>query len=156
VQTLCQSNKALRGNQRITLGQVAHRQACLDAIEYLTTFGYTRAQAYSILGTAPVQGHIGGVVDIPNACATLWLPARVVTNSVMHRPDAASASYSIQRERNAAQTSRQARRATCIVMGPVADAVRRNPRKRTRALRGCTSTALVEIERPCQSRQSPE
>src|SRR5580698_3476344 len=68
----------------------------------------------------------------------------------------ASASYSIQRKRHAAQTSRQARRATCIVMGPVADAVRRNPRKPTRVLRGCTSTALVEIERPCQSRQSPE
>jgi formamidase len=31
-------------------------------------------QAYAILGTAPVQGHISGVVDIPNACATLWLP----------------------------------------------------------------------------------
>ncbi|MCB1762300.1 MAG: acetamidase/formamidase family protein, partial [Gammaproteobacteria bacterium] len=33
--------------------------------------------AYAILGTAPVQGHISGVVDIPNACATLWLPTDV-------------------------------------------------------------------------------
>jgi len=40
-------------------------------------FGYTGAQAYSILGTAPVQGHISGVVDIPNACATLWLPTEI-------------------------------------------------------------------------------
>jgi formamidase len=56
---------------------VAYRQACLNAIEYLTKFGYTKAQAYSILGTAPVQGHISGVVDIPNACATLWLPTEI-------------------------------------------------------------------------------
>ena len=56
---------------------VAYRQACLNAIEYLTKFGYSRAQAYSILGTAPVQGHISGVVDIPNSCATLWLPTQI-------------------------------------------------------------------------------
>ncbi|GAA5234836.1 acetamidase/formamidase family protein [Verticiella sediminum] len=56
---------------------VAYRQACLNAIEYLKKFGYTGAQAYSLLGTAPVQGHISGVVDIPNACATLWLPTEI-------------------------------------------------------------------------------
>jgi formamidase len=56
---------------------VAYRQACLNAIEYLKKFGYSAAQAYSILGTAPVQGHISGVVDIPNSCATLWLPTEV-------------------------------------------------------------------------------
>ena len=56
---------------------MAYRQACLNAIEYMTKFGYSRAQAYSILGTAPVQGHISGVVDIPNACATLWLPTQI-------------------------------------------------------------------------------
>jgi formamidase len=39
----------------------------------MTKFGYSRAQAYAILGTAPVQGHISGGVDIPNFCATLWL-----------------------------------------------------------------------------------
>ena len=48
---------------------VAYRQACLNAIEYLKKFGYTGEQAYMILGTAPVEGHISGVVDIPNACA---------------------------------------------------------------------------------------
>jgi acetamidase/formamidase len=56
---------------------IAYRQACLNAIAYLTKFGYTPAQAYAILGTAPVQGHISGVVDIPNACATLWLPTQI-------------------------------------------------------------------------------
>jgi formamidase len=24
-----------------------------------------------------VQGHISGVVDVPNACATLWLPTEI-------------------------------------------------------------------------------
>ena len=56
---------------------VAYRQACLNAIEYLKKFGYSGAQAYSILGSAPVQGHISGVVDVPNACATLWLPTQI-------------------------------------------------------------------------------
>ncbi len=55
----------------------AYRQACLNAIEYMKKFGYTGAQALSILGTAPVEGHISGIVDIPNACATLWLPTEI-------------------------------------------------------------------------------
>src|SRR6202008_5209823 len=56
---------------------IAYRQACLNAIEYLKKFGYSGAQAYSILGTAPVQGHVSGIVDVPNACATLYLPTEI-------------------------------------------------------------------------------
>ena len=67
---------------------IAYRRACLNAIEYLKKFGYTSAQAYAILGTAPVQGHISGVVDIPNACATLWLPTDIFAFEVM--PNASS------------------------------------------------------------------
>ena len=66
-----------QGKQHYLDVHVAYRQACLNAIEYLKKFGYSGAQAYSILGTAPVQGHISGVVDIPNACATLWLPTEI-------------------------------------------------------------------------------
>ena len=66
-----------RGKQHYLDVHVAYRQACLNAIEYLKKFGYSGAQAYSILGTAPVQGHISGVVDIPNACATLYLPTEI-------------------------------------------------------------------------------
>jgi len=65
------------GKQHFLDVTVAYRQACLNAIEYLKKFGYSGAQAYSILGTAPVQGHISGVVDVPNACATLWLPTEI-------------------------------------------------------------------------------
>ncbi|HEX5661772.1 MAG TPA: formamidase [Polyangiales bacterium] len=56
---------------------VAYRQACLNAIEYMKKFGYTGEQAYAILGTAPVEGRISGIVDIPNACATLALPTDI-------------------------------------------------------------------------------
>ena len=66
-----------QGAQHYLDVHVAYRQACLNAIAYLTKFGYSPAQAYAILGTAPVQGHISGVVDIPNACATLWLPTEI-------------------------------------------------------------------------------
>ncbi|AOJ06989.1 formamidase [Burkholderia sp. ABCPW 14] len=65
------------GGQHYLDVTVAYRQACLNAIEYLKKFGYSGAQAYSLLGCAPVQGHISGVVDIPNACATLWLPTQI-------------------------------------------------------------------------------
>ncbi len=65
------------GEQHYLDVHVAYRQACLNAINYLTKFGYSKAQAYAILGCAPVQGHISGVVDIPNACATLWLPTDI-------------------------------------------------------------------------------
>jgi formamidase len=66
---------------------VAYRRACLNAIEYLKKFGYTGAQAYAILGTAPVQGHISGIVDIPNACATLYVPTEIFSFDIM--PNAA-------------------------------------------------------------------
>lgn len=66
-----------KGQQYYLDVNVAYRQACLNAIEYLKKFGYSGSQAYSILGTAPVQGHISGVVDIPNSCATLWLPTEI-------------------------------------------------------------------------------
>ncbi len=66
-----------KGKQYYLDPHVAYRMACLNAIEYMKKFGYTGEQAYAILGTAPVEGHISGIVDIPNACATLWLPTGI-------------------------------------------------------------------------------
>ena len=65
------------GKQHYLDVHVAYRQACLNAIAYLKKFGYSGAQAYAILGTAPVEGRISGIVDIPNACATLALPTEI-------------------------------------------------------------------------------
>lgn len=75
------------GKQYYLDANVAYRQACLNAINYLTKFGYSPAQAHSILGVAPVQGHLSGVVDIPNSCATLWVPTEIFDFDI--RPNAA-------------------------------------------------------------------
>ncbi|MFF4014087.1 formamidase [Streptomyces sp. NPDC001843] len=56
---------------------VAYRRACLNAVEYLKRFGYTGEQAYLILGAAPIEGRISGIVDIPNACCSLYLPTGI-------------------------------------------------------------------------------
>ena len=70
------------GGQHYLDAHVAYRQACLNAIEHLKLHGYTGEQAYAILGTAPVEGHISGIVDIPNACATLWLPTEIFEGDI--------------------------------------------------------------------------
>jgi formamidase len=36
--------------------------------------GYNDYQIYLLLSCAPIQGHIAGLVDIPNACTTIGLP----------------------------------------------------------------------------------
>ncbi|SDJ34366.1 formamidase [Frankineae bacterium MT45] len=56
---------------------LAYKRACLNAVEYLKKFGYSGEQAYLILGSAPIEGRISGVVDIPNACCSLYLPTQI-------------------------------------------------------------------------------
>ncbi|MFI6291730.1 formamidase [Nonomuraea sp. NPDC050790] len=56
---------------------LAYRNACLNAVEYLKQFGYSGEQAYLILGSAPIEGRVSGVVDIPNACCSLYLPTAI-------------------------------------------------------------------------------
>jgi formamidase len=65
------------GEQRYLDSQLAYKRACLHAIDYLTRFGYTREQAYLILGAAPIEGRLSGVVDIPNSCATVYIPVEI-------------------------------------------------------------------------------
>lgn len=65
------------GEQYYLDAHVAYRRACLNAIEYMKKFGYSGEQAYSILGTAPVEGRISGIVDIPNVCATVAIPTKI-------------------------------------------------------------------------------
>ncbi|MFK3979162.1 formamidase [Micromonospora sp. NPDC050397] len=67
----------LDGEQRYLDSQLAFQRACLHAIDYLTRFGYTPEQAYLILGAAPIEGRFSGVVDIPNSCATVYLPTAI-------------------------------------------------------------------------------
>ncbi|MDX6228326.1 MAG: formamidase [Frankiales bacterium] len=56
---------------------LAYKRACLNAVAYLRKFGYSGEQAYLLLGSAPIEGRISGVVDIPNACCSLYLPTEI-------------------------------------------------------------------------------
>ena len=67
----------LEGEQRYLDSQLAYQRAILHAIDYLTTFGYTPEQAYLLLGAAPIEGRFSGVVDIPNSCATVYIPTEI-------------------------------------------------------------------------------
>ncbi|GIO01548.1 formamidase [Brevibacillus halotolerans] len=72
------------GEQYYLDAHLAYRRACLNAIEYLkTTMGYTGEQAYMLLSTAPVEGRISGIVDVPNACCTLWLPTSIFDRDIL-------------------------------------------------------------------------
>lgn len=91
-----------KGKQHYLDATVAYRQTCLRVIEYLKRYGrfpipladfacneglmwkwtwltidfagYDDYQIYLLLSCAPIQGHIAGIVDIPNACTTIGLP----------------------------------------------------------------------------------
>ncbi len=63
-----------KGKQHYLDSWLAYQNACNHAIDYMMKFGYTDIQAYIILGTAPVEGRLSGVVDIPNACSTIYIP----------------------------------------------------------------------------------
>ncbi len=57
---------------------VAYRRACLNAIAYLENIaGFTGEQAYLLLGAAPVEGRIGGIVDSPNCAVTIGIPLEI-------------------------------------------------------------------------------
>lgn len=62
---------------------VAYRQACLKAIKYLENFGFTGSQAYMLLTAAPVEGRIGGIVDIPNCACTVSLPTSIFEQDIL-------------------------------------------------------------------------
>jgi hypothetical protein len=56
-------------------------------VDYLTKFGFGDIQAYMILGSAPIEGRLSGVVDIPNSCSTVYIPTGIFDIDV--RPSAA-------------------------------------------------------------------
>jgi formamidase len=71
------------GEQYYLDAHVAYRRACLNAVEYLKKFGFTGEQAYMLLSCAPIEGRLSGVVDIPNACATLALPTAIFDKNIL-------------------------------------------------------------------------
>ncbi|EIW57927.1 Acetamidase/Formamidase [Trametes versicolor FP-101664 SS1] len=66
---------------------VAFKQATLNAITYLMKLGYTREQAYLLLSAAPVESHVGAIVDSPNACVTMALPLGIFDFDILPREE---------------------------------------------------------------------
>ena len=73
------------GKQYYLDATVAYRRACMNAIEYLQNFGYTGEQAYMLLTAAPVEGRIGGIVDIPNCACTVAIPTGIFDQDILPR-----------------------------------------------------------------------
>ena len=67
----------LDDEQRYLDSHLSYQRACLHAIDYLQKFGYSDIQAYMILGAAPIEGRLSGVVDIPNSCSTVYIPTAI-------------------------------------------------------------------------------
>eukprot|EP00898_Chlorokybus_atmophyticus_P003375 jgi/Chlat1/4038/Chrsp26S04090 len=74
------------GKQHYLDATVAYKRAVLNAIYYLSKFGYTKEQVYLLLSCCPCEGRISGIVDVPNACATLAIPIEIFDQDV--RPKA--------------------------------------------------------------------
>ncbi|KAB2336645.1 acetamidase/formamidase family protein [Cytobacillus depressus] len=73
----------LNGKQHYLDANMAYKNACLNAIEFLKTLGYTGEQAYMLLSSAPVEGRVAGIVDIPNACCTVAIPTQIFDKDIL-------------------------------------------------------------------------
>jgi len=71
-----------KGEQHYLDATVAYKRAVLNCIKYLAQFGYTEQQVYLLLSCIPCEGRISGIVDVPNACATLAIPLAIFDRDV--------------------------------------------------------------------------
>ena len=71
-----------QGNQHYLDATIAYKRAVLNCIKYLSKFGYTEEQVYLLLSCIPCEGRISGIVDVPNACATLAIPLAIFDRDV--------------------------------------------------------------------------
>ncbi|KAJ6804899.1 uncharacterized protein M6B38_185320 [Iris pallida] len=70
------------GRQHYLDASVAYKRAVLNAIDYLSKFGYSKEQVYLLLSCCPCEGRISGIVDSPNAVATLAVPIAIFDQDV--------------------------------------------------------------------------
>lgn len=71
-----------QGVQHFLDASLAYKRAVLNAIKYLAQFGYTEEQVYLLLSCCPCEGRISGIVDVPNAVATLAVPLAIFDRDV--------------------------------------------------------------------------
>ena len=70
------------GMQHYLDATIAYKRAVLNCIKYLSQFGYSEEQIYLLLSCCPCEGRISGIVDVPNACATLAIPLGIFDRDV--------------------------------------------------------------------------
>ncbi|KAG0589333.1 hypothetical protein M758_1G012900 [Ceratodon purpureus] len=70
------------GKQHYLDASIAYKRAVLNCIDYLSKFGYTKEQIYLLLSCCPCEGRISGIVDVPNACATLAIPVSIFDQDI--------------------------------------------------------------------------
>ncbi|CAA7393582.1 unnamed protein product [Spirodela intermedia] len=70
------------GRQHFLDASIAYKRAVLNAIDYLSKFGYSKEQVYLLLSCCPCEGRISGIVDTPNAVATLAIPIAIFDQDI--------------------------------------------------------------------------
>lgn len=70
------------GKQHYLDASIAYKRAVLNCIDYLSKFGYSKEQVYLLLSCCPCEGRISGIVDVPNACATLAIPVNIFDQDI--------------------------------------------------------------------------
>jgi formamidase len=71
-----------KGVQHYLDATIAYKMAVLNCIKYLSQFGYSQEQVYLLLSCCPCEGRISGIVDVPNAVATLAVPLAIFDRDV--------------------------------------------------------------------------
>jgi formamidase len=71
-----------QGQQHYLDATIAYKRAVLNCIKYLSQFGYSEEQVYLLLSCCPCEGRISGIVDVPNAVATLAIPLAIFDKDV--------------------------------------------------------------------------
>jgi formamidase len=71
------------GKQHYLDASLSFKQACHNAINYLKLHGLTGEQAYMLLSAAPCEGRINSIVDHPNACCTMAVPAEIFEADIL-------------------------------------------------------------------------
>lgn len=74
-------NHTVQHNTDVTL---AFRNALLAAIDFFTAapYHYSKHQAAALLSATPISSRISCVVDIPNACVTVWVPKGIFEKKI--------------------------------------------------------------------------
>ena len=71
-----------QGKQHYLDATIAYKMAVLKCIKYLAQFGFSEEQVYLLLSCCPCEGRISGIVDVPNAVATLAVPLAIFDRDV--------------------------------------------------------------------------